>query len=212
MISRRTAAAVAALLLAAPAHLAHAQDSTVSASTARNLLGLGVNMTGGGGMTPSFQLGREWRAPGSRFALRLTGDYNTSESHNPLYRGYYYPGPPAGLASMSTRDATLGLATTFTLSQGRIQPYLISGMYLGYHNLRSRYDANPDFDAGGLPNFSYAVRQDEGTLGLQAGFGLSTRIRGVSMFTEYRYFQPLGSTTAYATQPRPRPLTFGFRF
>jgi hypothetical protein len=203
------AAALALLALLAPTGEANAQD-TGSVSYGQYLFGIGVNKRGDQQLLPSLQVGREWREGGSRVGLRLTGDFNEARTRTPYYPYYYVDGPTGGSESR-TRDATFGVAGTYTLAKGRIQPYLISGFTIGYQKQTFRYDADPRIliRPDGQTNTSFGWRNEQMTFGLQAGLGLSVRLRTSTLFVEAR---TLRQSDHNSQTPGPRPITFGIKF
>ena len=205
MRTHRTAvAATFALLVLAP--LARAQDTT--STRASTFAGAGLTLGQGNSPGPAIQLGREWRAPGSRLALRLSGDYARASTSNLFYPGYYIDGA-AGETRSLTQNFTLGLGGTYTLRRGRIQPYLVSGFVLQYQVYRSQYEADP---LAVVPPFfqntSYTFTDHRLGFGLQGGVGVTAKVGGTTVFAESRLLMPAVGLRAM----RAAPVTVGLRF
>lgn len=186
-----------------------AQDTTAARS--QNIVGFVARATQGDGLAQGLQLGREWRAPGSRLALQLTASYTglTVDEHPVGYA--LYPGS-IGTESRRSRHLALNFGTSYSLTRGRLQPYLLGGLTLQRSWARTRFDAATTMPQGleSLSFPSYSTSVTETSLGVQGGAGLSLRVRGVNLFTELRATTPLVGHGWITT--RAPSLTFGLRF
>ena len=200
MSSPRTAVMLALLLAAAHSTLA-AQDSTHRVGNF--LVGAGLNLSRdvrpAVGVPLAFQAGYEWSQRGSPLAFRLSADYDASGTRAaPI--GFAYQ--QAGTLSTHTRDVALGLAGTFALHGGRLEPYLLSGVALQRRSL--------DYVLA-----SSAVREKfsstEYSAGLQAGLGLRAHLLSTTVFMEARTYVPAFGGVEQR-RVSTNPLTFGLRF
>lgn len=201
------------LFLASPPLLA--QDSLPRTTTL--VIGAGVTLDGNA-RAPAFLLGREWRTAGSRFSLRLAGEYTSSSSSRPLFD---YTAPqtlaPYGSLHTSSREVSVSALTTFALSTGRIQPYLISGLMLQKQFVRSAATldpaAPPPFGRALDGRTEYVYRESAHSLGAQAGVGLRARFGRGWIYGELRTHMPhaLASQRAYPHRTSS-PFTVGIQF
>jgi len=188
-----------------------AQDST--ARSGLFVVGAGVSSARGRSAGPAGQLGYEWRAPASRFGIRLAAEY----MGDPATSFQLFGSNGSDILPISTVRTTgsrfsLGALTTFALATGRVQPYLISGVMLQHRRIDhrvTRIDPAPAsfaFEDGG-PESTYKTR--DLAFGIQGGLGVRARVGRSWLFTEIRS-QSTGSSpfsTRIAT-----PVTFGIQF
>ena len=216
MLARYVAAVALLALAAAPVR---AQDTTTRARPPQDtsehpgawLLGVGVNLNQGQtGIVPALQLGREWRAPTSRFGLRLNAAFSGRTERALSYYGGN--GQPLWSARDSYADASVSLLTTFALTKGRIQPYLLSGFALQRRQIRTEY---VDFtNPGGVPgggSLNFAPGTYRSTLmdfGAEAGFGVQARVGRAWVYVENKA-QFFGD---HSSRRSPHPFTLGIRF
>lgn len=201
--------ALSSLLAFAPRLLA--QDSTAHPSPW--LFGAGMNLQGGSDARPALQLGREWRASNSRFGLRLSGEY-TALGIGPRAVYDFSTSQRIGSYKADEHAIALSLLTTFALTEGRIQPYLLSGFMLQRRTGTSTftYDDAALLAPGTLLSNEHHYTRYQSALGLEAGAGIQARVKGVWLFTEVRTQLPGLSTGNSVPEMSPRPYTFGFRF
>ncbi len=206
MLARRIASLIA-LVLSVGTGRASAQDSSIASHPW--ILGVGVNANTLPYATPSFQFGREWRDPASRFGVRLTGDISSSENSHPYYPGFYSDGS-AGTSRTHTNDRTFGMAATYALTRGRIQPYLLSGFIVQFGDVATHYEPNPTAPplASGSLNTAYDYHFPGGGVGMQGGLGVQAGLGGATLFMEARALMPTGNRGPATVTP----LTIGFRF
>lgn len=206
-VRRRTTALLACAFLFVTATRLQAQDT---ASTARGeyLLGLGSALNAGMSPSPTVQLGRAWQQPGSRLGFRLTADYTGSTRSGLLYNYY----APTGTFNSRVRALTIGAAGTLDLTKSAIRPYLISGFMIQRSVMRSHLEVSDSslVSESGQRGNSADYGFGGWNVGMQAGLGLSARIRRVTLFGEARSFVPI--TGIGVSRDHTSPLTFGIRF
>lgn len=208
--------AIVPVLLIVTAPPLHAQDSLPRANTF--VIGAGVTLDASGTRAPALLLGREWRSAGSRFSLRLAGEYTSASSSQRLFD---YNAPeilgPYGTVHTASRAASFSALTTFALSTGRIQPYLISGLMLQKQFIRSAttFDPGATQPVGGPLDGprEFVYRSAPLSIGAQAGLGIRTRVGRGWVYSELRRHMPdaLAGQPAFS-QRTSSPFTFGIQF
>lgn len=203
-MSLRHALTLGILTLACGAASSHAQDST--ALRTRNIVGIVSRSTAVEGLASGLQLGREWRAPGSRLGLQLTADFSgESAGDRPL--NYSIVGEPLRTASSTSRRLAINFGTAYSLTRGRLQPYLLGGVTVEHIWMRNHVQGT-----GTLPAESYDWGGTQTGAGVHGGLGLSLRLRGITLFSEVRATTALvGGGGSFARRPAI-PFTLGFRF
>ena len=217
MSSHRSLVLTVALLCAAAP--LRAQDTIPHPGA--NLFGAGVNVQGGGMFSGplALQLGHEWRAPNSRFGLRLSGEYTeTSIGDHPLYP--YYSFESIGTTRSHARVAGVSLLTSFVLATGRVQPYLLSGFMFQQRYTRSErdliaLDAPPvgypsGFTFTPTPAHHESYSTSANALGVEAGAGFQVQVSRAWLYVEMRTLIDASSTIP--GEVKGKPITLGIRF
>lgn len=198
-------------LFVAAAPWARAQDTTVRSGVF--IVGAGIGTGQGLGAGPAGQLGYEWRAPRSRFGIRLAAEYlGDPATTRPLYDWNANDLSPIGTERTTGGRFALSALTTFALSTGRVQPYLISGVMLQHERTDLRVTltdpATAPFAIGDGGRESTYKRRDF-SLGFQGGLGVRARVGRSWLYTEIR-----GHSTgdAWLRNRNATPITFGIQF
>lgn len=210
-------AAMFLALVGAPAaaQVAPAPAASAPAAPPAGTFLLGAGVDGGaydhvlGRWTPgvALQVGYERRVggAGSRYALRLAGDYWRSGGN--VLNAYTPTLPGAAPFRRSTRLYGANLLGVVQLrTRGAVRPYALAGagvyQYVG---------VNETSGPGGGPQQVLLINGDRGTaFAATAGLGVSARVGPVTPFAELRLVNLLGAQTA-STQPQRMPLTLGAR-
>jgi hypothetical protein len=218
MLSRqaRLRSAALTIALAAPAVAAHAQTPPVGHDTA----GRSLHLRAGGGIDAAKDqyitaanalVGVEWQPRGSRFSLRMDGDY--------YRRTYNYDqqlAQPPGRCDviLCTKSVVLqipgvSLDGRFDLMTTRLRPYVVSGVSL--NRVVSDAESNrrcDSFSCAITPGEFNVSRSTNMTLGLHSGLGLSYQAGRSQLFAEFR----LQRLTIGGYRDEYKPMTFGIRF